>query len=194
MVQESTKRGPLFRENDPAKESLIVQLLEDMGLNWSTGQLDDESHRAVMMHATRQIKRHRQERSPFTMDDLRGEVEAYVAGLRSGEITIPKLEPFPHMDEEELAAPDLLDVWLINKCGWSEEDHDEWDRLERKVLRRYFLFQVDHYRRTHDVITLDELSVAASHYRDGYEQCLCDLGLRVADGLHTVEPSQYGGI
>lgn len=190
MVQESTRRGPPFGESDLADESLIGYLLDDMGLQ---GQLGD-FHRAVMMHSTRQIERHRQERSPFTMGDLRGEVEAYVAALRSGEITLPELKGFPHMDDEELAAPDLLDIWLTNKLGWAEEDDDEWDRLERKVLRRYFLFQVDHYRRTHDVITLDELSIAASHYRDGYEQCLCDLSLRVADGLHTVESSQYGGI
>ena len=194
MVQESTKRSPPFGENDPARESLIGYLRDDMGLHWSTGQLDDKSHRAVMMHATRQIKRHRQERSPFTMGDLRSEVEAYVAALRKGEITVPELKGFPHMDEEELAAPDLLDTWLINKLGWPEEDDDEWDKLERKVLRRYFLFQVDHYRRTHDVITLGELNDAASYYGAGYQQCLCDMGLRVADGLYTVEPDQYGGI
>lgn len=182
---------PRFSEDDQAKEWLVIDLLIDMGLN---SELDDDIRNAVLSYGIRQVDGHRQAHTPYSMGVMRVDIGTYVAALQKGEVIVPERKPTPHMDDEDLATPGLLDVWLVNKYGWLDDDDTEWDKLERKVCRRYFLSQVAYYKNRGQALTLGELDVAASHYMDGYEQCLCDVGLRVANGLDTLEANEYGGL
>lgn len=187
-----------WKDEDLAEEGLVMLLLETMGHDRRSAAINPDTWDVWHMfveHGCTLILVAREAFRPLTMAALKVQLEEFVRAYRAGEVVVPERKPLPSMDPHDMAMPKMLDTWLAQVAECEDHARIEWAQLRRRLARRYYVWQMDYFEESpEERVSLGVLQDEIHGYLAGYEQSLCDAGLRLPDSRNTIDRQAYGGI